>query len=263
MKDRRFKRVFICLLAVLVLAFSSLSVFAKEFTDQEGQALVDSAQVYITSLYTYDDTELEQMKDLGDFYLVTSNMVQDEREELGAFLGVKDGGYWDKQSDGKILVHVPVQYEKYAAEIIITFDETGTQPLNFVINPEYSLGEKMFGAFQNFVLGILIVFIILLFLAFIISLLKFVNPDYRKKKAEEKAKRSGEAPKTGSYDNIPKAPLGNTAAAAAGPAPAAADDSELIAVIAAAIAAAESENGGSYVVRSIRRVGKARNWTRS
>jgi len=252
----------------MVTAASALCVYAKEFTEEDGEALAESCEYYLGSLYTYDETELEEMKDLGDFYMVTANMIQSEEEELGDFVQVLDGTTVDITNDA-VTVHVPAQYENYTADVVFTFDATGTTPKNFVINPDFSLGEKMMGALQNFLLGIIIVFVILLFLAFIISLLKYVNPDYKKKKAEEKAKKAETAEKTGSYENIPKSPLGTTAEAAAAPAAvpaaaaaAAADDSELIAVIAAAIAAAEAESGGSYIVRSIRRAG-TRNWTRS
>ena len=268
MRDRKFKRVFICLLAVLVLAVSSLSVFAKEFTEEDGEALVESCKRYIESLYTYDDTELEEMKDLGDFYLVTSEMVTSEKEELGDFIGVLDGGTCDIANDG-ITIHIPAKYEKYTADIMLTFDPTGTEPKNFVINPDYSLGEKMSGALSNFVLGIIIVFVMLLFLAFVISLLKFVNPDVRKERKLAKAKK--EAAERGAAAEAAAAEKAaeETAAAAEAPetasvAAAMAGDSELIAVMAAAIAAAEAEGaGGSYVVRSIRRIGTRGNWTRS
>ncbi len=260
MKDRKIKRVFICLLAVLVLFVSSISVFAKEFTEKDGEALIGSCKMYLDSLYTYDDEELEEMKDLGDFYLVTSEMVQSEKEELGAYLGTLEGGSCEISGD-KIMVTVPAKFENYDADIMITFDSTGTQPMNFVINPRYSLGEKMSGALGNFVLGIIIVFVMLLFLAFVISLLKFVNPDIRKKRKEEKAKAAAaletKAPET------PAAPKTSAAASVPSAAVPAADDYEVIVAMAAAIAAAEAESGGSYIVRSIRRAGSRGGWTRS
>lgn len=264
MKDRKIKRVFICLLAVLVFAVSSVSVFAKEFTEADGEELISSCKRYLESLYTYDEDELEQMKDLGDFYMVTSEMITSTREEVGAFVGNLEGGTCEIGSTD-IMITLPVQYEKYSAQVMFTFDSTGTEPKNFVINPDYSLGEKMAGAFQNFILGIIIVFIMLLFLAFIISLLKFVNPDVRRKRALEKAKQAEPAVKEQA-----KAPEAASAPAAAAvpvqhaPAPVVSDDPEIIAVMAAAIAAAKAEvPGGNYVVRSIRRAGTARKWTRS
>ena len=255
MKDRKFKRVFLCLLAVLVVSVSSVSVFAKDFTEADGENLVESCKMYVETLYTYDDEMLKEMRDMGDFYLVTSDMVLNEREELGDFVKVNEGGTYEVQGDS-IMVHIPTQFKNYTADIVLTFDSTGTEPKNFVINPDYTLGEKMFGAFQNFILGIIIVFVMLLFLAFIISLLKFLNPDLKKKRAAEKAAKA----------EITEAAPAETAAPAAAPAVpvAAADDTEMIVAMAAAIAAAEAEgSGGSYVVRSIRRAGSTRNWTRS
>ena len=267
MKDRKFKKVFICLLAVLVIAVSSVSVFAKEFTEADGETLIQTCKMYLETLYTYSDAELEQMKEMGDFYMVTSDMILSEKEELGAFLGNLEGGTYEVTSNG-ITVNIPAKYEKYTANIMFTFDSTGTEPKNFVINPDYSLGEKMTGALQNFLLGIIIVFVMLLFLAFVISLLKFLNPDYRKKRALEKAKKASAdaaAPAAASSapSAAPAAPATPVQTALAGAGAVSADD-ELIAVMAAAIAAAEAEGaGGSYVVRSIKKVGTRRNWTRS
>ncbi len=259
MKDKKRKRVFPCLLAALLVCLSTVPVSAKEFTDENGQSLIQSCVAFIESLYT-SDTDYEAMKDLGDFYMVTSDMVLSEREELGDFIEVLEGGRYEVSSDA-VTVYIPAKYRNYTAEIVITFDETenGMEAKNFVINPDYSLGEKMMQALENFILGIVIVFAVLLFLTFIISLFRFVNPDERKKKkAQKEAEQAGELLPAGGVGAQAGAKFGSASETSV-----VSDDPEIIAVMAAAVAAAEAEgNGSGYVVRSIRKTGSARGWTR-
>ena len=107
---------------------------------------------------------------------------------------------------------------------------------SFTVNAHYGMSEILEKAGLNTLLGMGTVFVMLIFMSFIISLIKYVpallNGTSKKKKEE--------APK-------------------AAPAPAAAeeaeemDDTELVAVIAAAIAAAEGTTTDGFVVRSIKR----------
>ena len=104
----------------------------------------------------------------------------------------------------------------------------------------------MQSAAVNTVIGIAIVFFILLFLSFVISLMKYIP-----KLEAALTKKNAPAPT--------KAP----APAPAAPAPVEeeelVDDGELVAVIAAAIAAAEGTSTDGFVVRSIRKSNK-RTW---
>ena len=113
-----------------------------------------------------------------------------------------------------------------------------------------SLGERMMTALLNTVMGILIVFIVLLLIAWIISLFKYIN----KFEANQAAKKAAQAP-------MPAVPV---------PVPTVeeeedlSDDLELVAVVTAAIHAYEEAEGievpaDGLVIRSIRKVGKA-NW---
>ena len=102
----------------------------------------------------------------------------------------------------------------------------------------------MQSAAVNTVIGIAIVFFILLFLSFVISLMKYI-------------------PKLEAALTKKNAPAPAPAPAPAAPAPVEdeelVDDGELVAVIAAAIAAAEGTSTDGFVVRSIRKSNK-RTW---
>lgn len=114
------------------------------------------------------------------------------------------------------------------------------------INPTYTTGEKMEKAVMNTIIGMGTVFIVLIFISFIISLLKYVNKIGDKSSKEE--------PK-----NEAAAGVDNAIAQIVSNEENEADDLELVAVITAAIAAAEGTSSNGLVVRSIRKV-KSGSW---
>ncbi|MDO4616296.1 MAG: OadG family transporter subunit [Lachnospiraceae bacterium] len=250
---KRLTGLFLTLVMLMtVLLAIPVSAAVTELGPDEEAALAESATQYAAQVFVMDDASLEGLKTYGGFYEILTDTWLDSREELGAFTEVLSSEV-DYTGDN-VYVTMMTKFENYDSEVIMYFDETGSEPVNFAMNTQYSMGEKMSQAGINFVTGILIVFLILLFLAFLISLFKYVNPNARKKKKSAAAPAPAAAPK------------------AAAPAPAeeivdvASNDEEIIAVIAAAIAAAEADGtatGDSYVVRSIRRVGNTRGWKRA
>ncbi len=235
-------------LVMLVTMLAAVPVLAADtgLTAEEESALAESASAYAAQIYVMDDASLEELKTYGDFYEILADTWQESREELGEYVGVKSTSV--AATDDNVYVTMMTEFTNYDAEVIMYFDTSATTPMNFAMNTQYSMGEKMAQAGVNFVAGILIVFVILLFLAFLISLFKYVNPQERKKKSAAPAPAAAPAPKKAA-----PAPVETPAAAS--------DDEELIAVMAAAIAAAEADEtltGDSYVVRSIRRVGTTR-----
>lgn len=107
---------------------------------------------------------------------------------------------------------------------------------------QYSLAVNMQRAALNTVMGLGVVFIMLIFLSFVISLFRFVP-----KLLDKKSKETEE-------DLTPvTVPAQETAEAAEEEVQ---DDTELVAVIAAAIAAAEGTSPDGFVVRSIRKVNR-------
>ena len=119
------------------------------------------------------------------------------------------------------------------------------------IDPQYSMGEKMAQAGQNTLLGVGTVFVMLIFLCFVISLMKYI-PGFVESFGKKKA-----VPEEIQVPAAPAAPVIPEAAEEE-----VVDDGELIAVIAAAIAASENTSTDSFVVRSIRKSTK-RNWQRA
>lgn len=168
-------------------------------------------------------------------------------DRLGAFVSV-DSAEATQDDDGYSIAIVAT-FEKRKLDLTLGFDEDMTAYTEMTFSPEYTMGEKMTDAAGNLVLGMGSVFVILIFIAWIISLFKYVNK-FGQKKSPEAAAPKKAAP----------APVAVAPAAAQ-----AVSGDELQAVIAAAIAAYEAENGtedgfvpgptlnNGLVVRSIRK----------
>ncbi|MCH3987064.1 MAG: OadG family protein [Lachnospiraceae bacterium] len=134
-----------------------------------------------------------------------------------------------------ITVETTYELRKCTFEFTINTDH---QIEGAAINPAFTLGEKMSKAGMNTLIGLGFVFIVLIFISWVISLLKHVNR-FGQKKAPETAAPApviAEPEEEEEEENL-------------------ADDTELVAVIAAAIAAAEgTAQPNDLVVRSIKKI---------
>ena len=103
-----------------------------------------------------------------------------------------------------------------------------------------NLGKEISAAVGNTAMGVAIVFFILIFLSFFISLFRFIPMIQEKllrKQKETQGEKEGVIEKTSVFEEENMV-----------------DDLELVAVITAAIAAAEGTRPDQYIVRSIRKV---------
>lgn len=167
------------------------------------------------------------------------------REDLGALKSI-DGSEVKISSDTGTLcvVSIDATYENRKCSFEFTIDED----MNLVsgaINPTYTTGEKMEKAALNTLIGMGTVFCVLIFISFIISLLKQVNKIGQKSNKEVEAKEAKEAEAQGVDNAIAQIVSSEM------------DDLELVAVITAAIAASEGTTTEGLVVRSIKKVN---NW---
>lgn len=111
-------------------------------------------------------------------------------------------------------------------------------------------GQTLTNAGLNTLMGVVIVFLMLLFISLIISLFQFINKA-EKAIADRKAKK--EAKNNPAPVETPATPAMEEAEE---------DDLELIAVITAAIAMQEGTSPDGLIVRSIRKVSNANKWKR-
>lgn len=159
------------------------------------------------------------------------------REELGDLKSIDSVDITISDDTGTlctVVVNATYEERKCTFELIID-DEYNLE--GAAINAEYTTGEKMQKAAMNTIIGMGTVFLVLIFISFIISLLKYVNKIGAKKEPEQKPSEGVE----NAISQIVEAEESDE------------DELELIAVITAAIAASEGTSSDGLVVRSIKR----------
>ena len=249
--------MFTCIFS-LAACTSDTSDYASDY---DVSTLRESTEYIITQLEMMDDEDIKSFTQLRNEEIAaddeTALMVKasyqswlDSKEELGAFNPQESDTYeLTADEDGATLV-LTSTFENRQGKITANFDYN-SQLISFSVEPVYSTMENLASAGLNTVLGMGTVFVVLIFIAFIISLFKYIN------KAEQRAAQRKFQKEAGRQAQ---------AATAVAPAPAAApvqaqpdtayeevDDLELVAVITAAVAASMNTSVDKLVVRSIKR----------
>ena len=188
---------------------SALEEQAKQYAEQSIYALSDAEiQSQIQSAYKTKD-EIT--------YNGLTNYLND-KDRLGAFVSVDDA-VASKTEDG-YSIEINSTFEKRTLKLTLGLNELTGKTTEMTFEPHYSLAEQMEDAGANLLVGMGTVFVVLIFIAWVISLFKYISVFEKKMKGQ---KAPAEAPK------------------AAAPAPAAKQDDVMQAVIAAAIAAYEAD----------------------
>ena len=251
---KKFKRVLLaCILTLVVLALAACGRDqATGLTDQEQLNLEMTAVQFAYQIISLDDEtidacieqyEYEQNVPLANGF----NSWKSSKDELGDFVDF-EAGSTKLNSDGSYTMTIPLHFENRDCEFVLGvggrfLKDTGngiSYITQLTFNPVYTMGEKLQQAGINLVIGMGTVFVVLIFLAWVISLFKYVH------KAEENIEKKKAAKAAGAAKTEVKA---ESKAPAAAPAvtvsPAPASDDELKAVISAAIAAYEEDMGCS------------------
>lgn len=236
------------------LTLMGVPVFASvEVTDDMKQSLIGTIQTTLEEMAESDQESMEGQLTVSTF---TSDMLEkfyEAVEEAGQFQGVKGGEVTVDEEEETATVSLDVSFEKYDATVTANVHYASQSSdiddiwYAFNIDMDYPMSVLMGQAAGNTVLGLGIVFIMLIFLSFVISLFKFIN----------RAASSGEAQKTEAAQKPVVPAVESTVQESAA-------EDEIAAVIAAAVAAYEAENGtgDGYVVRSIRKV-SSKSWKRA
>lgn len=221
----------------------STAVFASSEMNETIQAqVVTIAEGLTTTIIPLTEDEINTYLNSGDeFTIQAMESWNSAKDELGEFeeLGSTEVEF----SNNQYTVVVPAEFEKLDAEFEYVFDDQGT-PTSVSVNVQYPLSVSMTRAGLNTLMGLGVVFVVLIFLCFVIYLLRFVPGLVEGKKDEDDEEEAV----------VAAAPIPAPAPAAA---EAAMDDRELVAIITAAIAASEGKTStDGYVVRSIRKVNR-------
>ena len=234
------KSLFILLLILALASIPGTYVFAAADAPSKDE-IEQEVESFLNNIYTVSDEGLETLRGTDSFYEIVVRSWYEDREITGDFVELVSTEAEDP-SNGQIIVNSVAEFENYTSDIVIFFDEKEMRPMNYVMNIRYSMGEKMTQAAQNMAVGLIVVFAVLVFLMFIISLFRFFAPK-KKEDAKEPVPAAAAVPVPAALSASEQLESGNS------------NDEEIAAVIAAAIAAA-SEDAPSptgYVVKSVKR----------
>ena len=246
---RGFKKNLTLLLTVFVMtvcmAFSGAApVLAEEAIDPTTEAqILENTKSLTDSIIRLRDEEIENYIENGNDFsknaIAAWNGVKKElgeKKEDQSAVGTPSVVFKDKE----YTVTVPVDFENEDADFVYTLDQN-ISPKGLTVNVNYSMATTMIRAALNTLMGVGIVFLVLVFLSFIISLFKYI-PNGETQKEERRV-----------VETVPAAP------AVEEPEEELTDDLELVAVITAAIAASQGKAvPEGFVVRSIRKARRTR-----
>ena len=242
------KRLFAVLLSVFVItslaACGSAQVEVSAVDETTQSYMQEQMSSILTALDAMSDADIESYKKASDSFTVAAvTNYADAKEELGAFKELLSTQVEVEDDNYTVTSEAQFALRKATVTLEVTADTSASSltPTSITFEAEYSLGETLQRAGLNTLMGVGIVFIVLIFLSFLISLFKYIG----KFTGEEKNVKEAPGPVLDRPLNAAPAPVAEET-----------DDLELIAVIAAAIAAAEGTSTDDFVVRSIRKVNK-------
>lgn len=241
------------LVLILVLGFTGCSRSTMEYDQTE---LEQYANFIVQNFSGLPDEQLDSFSEIseleldltllnagvpisGEDFLTMIDAWQAGEEECGAFIGI--GEYTAETTNDGVTLSAEAEYEDRNATIEFAFDDEMNME-SITVSADYTTGEILQKAGFNTILGMGTVFVVLIFLSFVIWLLKFIPV------LETRFRKSGDAEDTAQTPDEEPERL-QPAAEEINPS----EDEELAAVIAAAIAAAEGTSTDGFVVRSIRR----------
>lgn len=253
------KKKLLCVFLFVVLISLSACGKANEMpADFDLSTYTQLAQAYTATAASLPDTDLQisAHEDAEPFCSLSSGTLT-AIEEAGSPMQML--GTSAKNVDGVVTITVEVQHEERIVDYDYTFEKNPKQEYNpsaepyviteIVVAAQYSMAELMKEAGMNTIMGMGIVFLVLIFICFVISLFKYL-PGSGAQKQKPEAKESPVATPA----NVP-------VAAQAVSNENLVNDKELVAVITAAIMAANGSGSAitssdQLIVRSIKRVSR-------
>lgn len=244
--------MFTCVLSLTACTKSDTSDYASAY-DQS--TLRDSTEYIIEQLQGMDDSYIENIINMKNEEIAeddeTALMIKasyqswlDSKEELGSFNPQENDSCVLTADEDGATITLNSTFENRTGKITANFDTAG-QLISFNVEPVYSTLENLESAALNTVLGMGTVFVVLIFIAFIISLFKFIHKaeqsmadrKFRKETQQQAQSAAQPAAVTQSESEVSEE----------------VDDLELVAVITAAVAASMNTSVDNLVVRSIKR----------
>lgn len=247
------KKIKSFLLIVFTMILSTVTIaFAEDATFKYDKATVENdAKTYLTVYGETTDEDIEYILNNNSYPRALQNgaaSYKNIKDSVGKFVEITDTKI--EEHGEYISVIVTGKFEKakvcLTAEYREIFQTATLCDLSFSIadDSKLSFGERMINALLNTVMGLCLVFAVLILIAFIISLFRFI-PKIQKYFTDRKERKQKKNSENSTVDTViaqitAKEEKENLT-----------DDLELVAVIAAAIASYEGTSTDSFVVRSI------------
>lgn len=248
--------MFVCIFALAGCGSSDSTDYAAEYDEE---LLCETTQYIIYTLEDMDDEDVQAIVDMrneeidedDDTALAIKAGYEswlDSKEELGSFTPTQEDSYtFEADEDGATVVYYAT-FEERDAKVTAYYDYN-SDLTSFYIEPVYTTMENFQNGLLNTIIGLCVVFGVLILIAFIIYLFKYINKAERyfedrkyKKEQEKEAKEEAE------FEPLPPPPAFEESASEEE-----VDDLELVAVITAALAASLDTSADQLVVRSIKR----------
>lgn len=225
----------------------------KQGIDVEDKQMMEMSADWIISLLTAEENKelLDSIKEFSEFqlqyYMIQVPIAAEEMpsmieawetatQECGEYV-TNDEYVYETKNDGYV-VTTNVEFEDRNATVQFTYDED-CKLESLDVSAKYQMNEILTKAGLNTVLGMGTVFAVLIFLAFLISLMKYIPKLLELFEEKEVNNESVSVETVVSVADTTEVEL--------------TDDLELVAVITAAIAAQSGTSSDGFVVRSIRR----------
>lgn len=246
----------ISLFTLLLFALTSCGKANELPADFNAMAVEEDLESFTVEALQLSDTELE----------IASHEFEAPFSELcaGTLTAIQEAGQplqivgtTFTTNEENVIATVEVVHEERNVDYEYTFAPNPAKEYNpsagsyvliqVVVSPQYTFKELMSEAGMNTLMGMGVVFLVLIFISFVISLLKYLPGSGARKQPKKKEE--------------PKAPAASTASSLSTGSENLMDNQELVAVITAAIMAA-SQGGPAIVssdqliVRSIKRVSR-------
>lgn len=269
------KKLLIVSLFAMLLCLSACNqeiVLPKDFEADRYSNFVQGVTVIVTAtqdlqlnIYAHEAEEHFTSEDLGfdpEVYKSLCAGTLTAKEEAGTPIQLTNEVQYEVSGINKdiVTIIVPVQYTDYTVNYEYTFEPNPKAEYNPFVEPymitqavvatQYPKSELMKMAGMNTLMGMGVVFLVLIFISFIISLFKYMPGSGAKQLAKKQAE-----PKQ------VQAPIAAPVAAAPAASEDLMDNQELVAVITAAVIAASGSASGmvssdKLIVRSIKRASR-------
>ena len=239
------------LLCALFMILSLVGCSGQTETATTDTAEMESlAEFLVTNFAQMEVADMEEFKALSEFQLNYTLMSSGLPIDAEVFVSMLDswmaaevecgeyishGEYTVEEKSSSFTVSTLAVYEEREATIAFSFDKEETIE-SLDVSAKFGIGEILTKAGLNTLLGMGTVFAVLIFLALVISSMKYIPAIIDKLTKKQEAPAAAPAPVVEEVVTVDET-----------------DDLELIAVITAAIAAQEGTSTDGFVVRSIRR----------